>query len=183
MNQIRRITRCGLVALVTLAMLFSVSVTAMAADAASLNFDTTGSLTLTLADSDGKTVSGGKMTIYKVATISLDDGNMVYTLTDEFKDFTSELDITDTTLPTALRKYVQSNNISGTTASVGSDGTVTFDDLELGLYLIVQTTGSGRYKTISPFVVTVPIDNEGVWDYTVDARPKVTVTVDDDDDG
>ncbi|MCD8007709.1 MAG: peptidase, partial [Clostridiales bacterium] len=59
------------------------------------------------------------------------------------------------------------------TLSIGSSGTVSFGGLELGLYLVVQTTESDNYETISPFVVTVPLEEDGVWVYDVDASPKV----------
>ncbi|MCD8018106.1 MAG: LPXTG cell wall anchor domain-containing protein [Clostridiales bacterium] len=159
--------------LLALIMIFAMTVTAYAADTASLDFDQTGSIELTLADSDGNAVSGGAVTLYQVAILYLDDGNMVYEYADAFNGCEITLDVEDTSLAATLAAYVEDSDISGTTASIGSGGTVSFTDLELGLYLIIQTTDSDNYETINPFVVTVPIDNDGEWVYTVDASPKV----------
>ena len=38
-------------------------------------------------------------------------------------------------------------------------GVVTFDNLELGLYLIVQTKSISGYEKVAPFLVSVPL-----WD-------------------
>ncbi|MCD8035848.1 MAG: peptidase [Clostridiales bacterium] len=179
MNHIEKINRRTFALIVALVMMLSANVTAFAAAVgADLDLDRTGSITITLEDSDGDTVSGGEITIYQVAVLYFDNGNMAYELTTAFSDYTGTLDVTDTSLAELLADYVDDNDISGTSSkTVGSSGTVTFSNLELGLYLVVQTASSSSYKTISPFVVTVPIDDDGTWDYTVDASPKVgTVT-------
>lgn len=159
--------------LLALVLACGLAVTACAADNASLDFSQTGSVALTLADSDGNTVSGGAVTIYEVAALYLDDGNMAYAYTDAFSGCTATLDVENTSLAGVLADYVSANGISGTTAAIGSDGTVTFSGLELGLYLVVQTTDSDNYETINPFLVTVPMESDGAWLYDVDASPKV----------
>lgn len=162
--------------LLALVLACGLAVTACATDAATtaaLDFSQTGSVALTLADSDGNTVSGGAVTIYEVAALYLDDGNMAYAYTDAFSGCTAALDVENASLAATLASYVSANGISGTTAAIGSDGTVTFSGLELGLYLVVQTTDSDNYETINPFVVTVPMESDGAWLYDVDASPKV----------
>ena len=149
-----------------------------AAETADLDLIKTGSIEKTLMDADGVTVSGGAVTVYEVATLTLDDGNMAYVFTDDFADCTVTLDVTDTTLAASLVSYMDGLSITGTEKEVASDGTVSFTGLELGLYLAVQTTESANYETISPFVVTLPMDEDGVWVYNVNASPKVgTVTL------
>lgn len=178
MNKIKRAFRCGISLLSVLALLsgLGLSVSA-AADGASLDLTKTGSVTLELADGDGNTVSGGKITIYQVAELYFNDGDMAYRYTDDFDGCSATLDVTDTSLAATLAAYVRNKGISGTTSSVSSKGKVTFSGLSLGLYLLVQTTASENYETISPFVVTVPYESDGAWVYEVDASPKVgTVT-------
>ncbi len=178
MNRFARTIRPSLALLAALTVVFCLSATAFAAaDGASVDFSQTGSVTVTLTDGDGNAVSGGRITIYQVAALYLEDGDMAYVPTDAFQSCTAQLDVTDTSLAAALVQYVQDNGIGGTSAAVDTAGTVRFSGLELGLYLLVQTTASGNYETINPFVVTVPMDSDGAWDYTVDASPKVgTVT-------
>ncbi|MCD8052129.1 MAG: peptidase [Clostridiales bacterium] len=173
MKTIRRTAGRGLALLLALVLACGMALSAYAADNASLDFTQTGSIELTLADSDGNAVSGGSVTLYQVATLYLDDGDMAYAYTDGFADCGVTLDVEDTSLAETLADYAASKGVSGTTLSIGSSGTVSFGGLELGLYLVVQTTESDNYETISPFVVTVPLEEDGVWVYDVDASPKV----------
>ena len=144
-----------------------------AAETADLDLTKTGAIKLTLMDADGVTVTGGAVTIYEVAKLTLDDGDMAYVFTDDFADCTVTLDVTDTTLAASLVSCMEGLSITGMEKEVSANGTVGFTDLELGLYLVAQTTESAEYETISPFVVTLPVEEDSVWIYTVNASPKV----------
>ncbi len=48
-----------------------------------------------------------------------------------------------------------------------SSGTITFSDLECGVYLVFQTEGFSDYKDINPFLVTIPF-------YDTDDNPTLT---------
>ncbi|MCD8053970.1 MAG: LPXTG cell wall anchor domain-containing protein [Lachnospiraceae bacterium] len=163
--------------LLALTLACGVSQNVCAADSASLDFTQTGSVSLTLADNDGNVMTDGAVTLYEVAALYLDDGSMAYEPTDVFADYTGDLDVEDTSLASALAEYIGTTEAEGITASIGEDGTVLFDELELGLYLVVQTTQSTGFATLSPFVVTLPSEESEAWVYAVDATPKVEVTV------
>ncbi len=159
-------------------LLFGMAVTAFAAAGTpDLDFSEEGSITVTLySDVDQASVTDGALTIYHVADLYLDDGNMAYEYTEDFAGCTASLaDPAETSLAAELEAYVESARIGGTTKAIGSDGTVDFTGLGLGLYLVVQTTGSTGYYSADPFVVTVPIAREDGWIYNVDASPKVEV--------
>ncbi len=178
MEKRRKAARFGSVFLLSLVLSAGAVITASAADTTDLDMAKSGSISLVLADSDGNTVSGGAVTLYEVADLYLDDGDMAYEMTDAFSGYSAEIDAEDTGLAADLTAYVDENGISGTTTAIGSDGEVSFDGLALGMYLVVQTAESEDYEAISPFVVTVPIEEDGVWVYDVDASPKVgTVTL------
>lgn len=51
-------------------------------------------------------------------------------------------------------------------------GIAVFGDLKAGLYLIVQKQAAEGYDAIQPFLVTVPIMENGQYVYDVDAHPK-----------
>lgn len=53
------------------------------------------------------------------------------------------------------------------------DGEIAFTGLELGLYLLVQHKAAKGYETAAPFLVSVPMEEDGVLRYDVDASPKV----------
>lgn len=57
--------------------------------------------------------------------------------------------------------------------AVDNDGNAVFEDLELGLYLVAQTKASAGYKAVNPFLVSLPLAEDGQWLYDVDASPKV----------
>ncbi len=173
MKTIRRTAGRGLAMLLALVLACGMAMAAYGADTTSLDLSRSGSVTLTLADGDGNAVSGGAVTLYQVATLTLDDGNMAYSYTDAFVGCGAALDVEDTSLAETLADYAASEGVSGTTLNIGSSGTVSFGGLELGLYLVVQTTESDSYEIISPFVVTVPLEEDGAWVYDVDASPKV----------
>lgn len=80
--------------------------------------------------------------------------------------------MTDSTLAAQLQEYLP-QSAEGTTKTIDADGNVTFRGLELGLYLIVQTEASKGYEPINPFLVSLPMAEDGKWNYAVDASPKV----------
>ncbi len=146
MKRYKKIIRRGLILPLLLALAFGAAVTAFAGDAEDLNFGIRGSVMLTLKDSAGNAVTGGEITIYEVASLYLDSGGEAeYDLTDEFDGCTAVLDVEDTSLAETLALYVEDNGIDGTIDTVGEDGTVIFEELSLGLYLIVQTSSRNRF--------------------------------------
>ncbi|MCD8105672.1 MAG: hypothetical protein LUF35_11920 [Lachnospiraceae bacterium] len=179
-----------------------------AADTASLDLTQTGGITVKLAYTiSGGTetaVKDGELTLYQVATLYLDDGNMAYQWTNDFSGYNTwaaasggyttagnepgadEIEKYVADFSASLEAYVEEEKVSGTVQTItsSSNGTVTFENLTLGLYLVVQTEQSTGYYTINPFIVTVPYaeesqgeteeDGSSVWNWTyvVNASPK-----------
>ena len=135
---------------------------------------TTGTICVTLYDSaNDKALSGGKLTLYRVAEVKRQNGNLSYEYCGDFYGCGIALgDLTDSTLAAQLQEFLPAN-AEGIVQAVSNDGNVVFDDLELGLYLIVQTEASKGYEPINPFLVSLPMAEDGKWNYAVDASPKV----------
>lgn len=148
------------------------AVACAAADSATLDFTQTGSVCLTLEDGDGNAVTDGAVTLYQVAALCLEDGDMAYRYTEAFSGCTETLDVEDTSLAASLADYVAASGIGGTTAALGADGTARFDTLALGLYLVVQTGQSTGYNSFSPFLVTVPYAEGGCLGLCGGCQPK-----------
>lgn len=109
---------------------------------------------------------GGKVTIYRVATSKLKFVN-------GFDAAGVSLDnLTDSSLPGKLQAAVTSDTVS-VSASAGSDGKVYFQNLQMGLYLVVQTQAVSGYEPFASFLVTIPIKDGQNWNYDVDASPKM----------
>lgn len=134
----------------------------------------TGSIHVNLYDStNNKALSGGELTVYRVAEVQRQNGNLSFEYCGDFDGCAIELgDLTDSTLAGQLQEYL-SDNAEGTVREVDANGNVNFDDLELGLYLVVQTKASKGYKPVNSFLVSLPMAEDGKWNYAVDASPKV----------
>jgi len=134
----------------------------------------TGSIHINLYDStNNKALSGGELTVYRVAEVQRKNGNLSFEYCGDFDGCAIELgDLTDSTLAGQLQEFLPAN-AEGIVQAVGNDGNVVFDDLELGLYLVVQTKASNGYKPVNSFLVSLPMAEDGQWNYEVDASPKV----------
>jgi hypothetical protein len=143
----------------------------------------TGSITVTM-EYNNKSVSGGNLTIYKVGDAQKAGTGYQYTLTEDFAGSGAVL-ATEESADTAktLSTYASNHGITGTTLTIDSSGKASFEDLAIGVYLIVQNKAASGYAKISPFLVNIPLVlNTGVTYavssgneiYDVDAFPKMT---------
>jgi hypothetical protein len=149
-------------------LVFSMSLPAFASSVIDRN--RLGSITINISSADlGGTASpsGIRFTIYKVASLS-DSGN--YYLTDDFSN--SGLDLTKlskayeaSAASKELENYVSAKNIGGITDVTNENGTVSFQHLSLGYYLVLQTYNSSNPNEgiiCDPFLVAVPMQNDSV---------------------
>ena len=134
----------------------------------------TGSIKVSLYDSEtSKAVGGGTLTLYRVAKVQKDNANLSFVYTNGFEDCGVELgDLSEGELAGRLAEKIAATAES-TTVEISDLGAAEFDDLEVGLYLVVQTTAAENYNVINPFLVSVPIQENGGYVYDVDALPKV----------
>ncbi len=177
-----RISHLTAAVILAAVLLFGTCMTAFAAGTGTPDpdFNEKGSITVTLHSEEADAiVTDGALTLYQVADLYLDDGNMACSYTEDWDGCSASLeDPTIATLASDLAAYAEDNGIAGIqTLDVNEDGSVTFTGLPLGLYLVIQTTQSEGYFTVDPFVVTVPIAGESGWIYNADASPKVEVYI------
>lgn len=137
--------------------------------------DQKGSISITMKKGTA-VVSGGSLTLYRVGEVWEEDGNYRFRPTGDFAGFDQPLeDVQSAELAGALADYAKAHDLTGTTKEVGLDGKLSFPELELGLYLLVQNKAAQGYSKAEPFLVTVPMREEGRYIYDVDASPKVEV--------
>lgn len=136
-----------------------------------------GAISITLRDSKtGAAVSGGEMTLYPVASVSAENGKLMYSYINGFENCGIPLDnVEDSELAGKLQGKL-SVSASGTPQTIDAQGKVRYTGLTAGLYLIVQTKNASGYRTSNPFVVSLPMQNDGGWTYQVDASPKVSTS-------
>jgi len=141
-----------------------------------IDFDKKGSIEITLKDkTENASITGAEITIYKVADAKTKDNNLVFEKTEELKDCNVVLnDIEDSLLPNKLFQCVNSNVFSKNSIT-NSNGTVKFDNLELGLYLITQSNKVEGYTNIESFLVMIPEIKDDHWNYNIKSTPKTDV--------
>ncbi len=136
--------------------------------------DRLGSITITTRKGD-TVVKGGTLTIYRVGEVAENDGNYTFQPTGDFAACGESFENLDASADMAarLKAFTEKESISGlSTKNIGDDGSVTFDSLPLGLYLVVQHKAAPGYAKLEPFLVSLPYMEDGVYQYDLSANPK-----------
>lgn len=161
----------SLLAVFVLALVLSTAVSAQ--NVPDMSQDGTGSIHVNLNYAEG-TSPRGSLTLYYVGEIAEDDGNYTFAPTGAFAEKWEVYDdVLSPELAHALAQFAAEGKLTGTRQEVGTDGSVTFSDLKLGLYLVVQDTAAEGYEKASPFLIGIPNLEDGAYTYQVDASPKV----------
>ena len=150
--------------------LFFISITAVSA------LDEVGSITVNLEEGKkGTSVKNVELELIKIADII----NGQYLLINDLQD--TEIDLN--TLETAedmknaaytISKITVSKNIVGTRKTTNDYGTVKFDQLEKGVYLL-QATDINKYENIVSTLISVPVFNnesKNSMNYDISIVPK-----------
>ncbi len=157
---------------VSLVFLCSLSVPVYAHDVPDM--DRLGSITVTVRKG-GVAVSGGTLTLYRVGEVSENDGNYTFQPAGEFAACGESFENLESAAGIAarLKSFAADNHIAGMdTRTIGADGTVTFSDLPVGLYLIAQNKAAPGYAACAPFLVSLPYMENGTYLYDITADPK-----------
>lgn len=156
--------------LLALVLLLSMSMTAFAYT----EIDTGKTGSITVSPANGQSI-GTELTIYRVADVVVENADQKYVLTADFDASGADLTSLDNAeaLAETLSAYVTEQKLSGATRAVGTDGSVKFDNLKLGLYLVIQKVAQPGGSIVNPFLVSVPnLNSSEEWVYDVDASPK-----------
>ncbi len=162
--------------LLCIVLLLSMNITASALAVA--YEDKKGTITVEMKY-DGKAVSGGTLAVYRIGDASEENGKYKFHKNDSMNDFDFDLDlesdpdrIGDAALAENVADFVQSNNLSAYANAENQDGKAVFTDVDLGLYLVVQTKASDGYEPLMPFLVSIPMDYNGNYKFEVTAEGK-----------
>ncbi len=137
-----------------------------------------GSINITLKNSNQDKIDGIELALYKVADVEVNNG-YIFRYSNEFKNFIN-LNIDDNihtaNYPLKLAEVVSANKLTPRKKDISKGGVVKFSDLEMGLYLFVQTNSVDGYVSINPFLVTMPVRNsDGTLTYDIEATPKAGI--------
>ena len=165
-------------ALAAILLTLALCLTAFAAEEdAVIDWEKTGSIALTLADSYDQTpVEGARITLYKVAVAGSEDSLLTFAFTEDFADSGVSLEnLNDESLPEKLAAFAAEKKLTGVTETTDKDGKLTFKEVPLGFYLLVQTGGAEGYSVCMPFTVAVPTSDSAQWIYDIEASPKAGI--------
>lgn len=166
----KRFREAVIIAAVALAMCLSTAV-AFAHEVPDASRE--GSLSITMTY-DKQSVPGGTVTLHRVGDVVQDDGDYIFALSSEFSGSNVLLDdLESAEKAKALASYAEAQRLAGVTQSVGDSGSVVFADLEIGLYLVTQRQAADGYLAFEPFLVSIPMTDDGAYVYDVDASPKL----------
>ncbi|MBQ2775438.1 MAG: hypothetical protein IJF40_06105 [Clostridia bacterium] len=169
MKQIKKITSLLMVAL----LIFMLSATATAFAHEVPDLSRKGSITVAIKDGD-KRLTGGSLTLYKVGNVTEDNGDFIFVLTDEFRASGISLEnLESEQLAKDLAEYADDSGAYSNTEDIDSEGRLVYKDLDVGLYLLVQKEAAEGYLPVNPFLVSVPMVQDGAYLYDVYATPKV----------
>lgn len=144
----------------------------------------TGSLKVVYQYTSDKSViniDGAEIEVIQVADVTVSDGIVHYELLPEFESSGITLDGMSTKqsieAASTLDSLATTSEHQGSEKITDSQGTVTFDNVPVGMYLVRQTGAGGTaqsYEYFDPFLVMVPEKDPGSasWIYDVTAQPK-----------
>ena len=124
---------------------------------------------------DGKPVSGGELTLYRVGDIVETDGNYGFVPTEQF--LSAEVSFEKVHAYETAKKlasFASKEKPAGMTEMIDEKGTAAFENLKPGLYLIVQNKAAKGYDRVSPFLTSLPMRAGDTYSYNIDASPKIS---------
>lgn len=117
-------------------------------------------------------VQGGNLELFRVGEVLEENGDYYFGVLEEFKGSGVSLEnVQSPEVAEALAEYAK--DLQGLTKDISSEGKVDFEQLELGLYLLIQEEAAEGFHEVNPFLVSVPKVVDGEYVYQVDASPKV----------
>lgn len=180
-----------LAALVLALVLCLASAVTVSAAHPAVDLDKKGSISLKMTYNE-QAVGGGSLVYYQVGEVKEDNGDFSFIPTSDFKDQFEEIETqkqmeaeVSGNLAAKLADYAKQNSVAGTQVTIPDDGEVKLENLNVGLYLVVQDKAASGFRPISPFLVSVPQyvaevkDEDGTvieddkYVYDVDAVPKM----------
>ena len=150
--------------------LFFISITAVSA------LDEVGSITVNLEEGKkGTSVKNVELELIKVGDVV----NGQYLFIDDLQDIEIDLNTVETAedmknAAYTISKITVSKNIVGTRKTTNDYGTVKFDQLEKGVYLL-QATDINKYENIVSTLISVPVFNnesKNSMNYDISIVPK-----------
>lgn len=140
-----------------------------------IDYNKKGSITITLKDSqESSPVANAKISLYKIANIIDTDSNLSFKYVPEMSSCPISIDELKE-VNKELLTCLDNSAIIPLKKTTDIKGTLTFNDLTLGLYLVKQTNEVEGYSKIDEFMIMLPEFIDNSWNYSIDATPKTDI--------
>ncbi len=139
------------------------------------------SLTLVQKDQDGNETSfpGVGISLYKVGDTVYDTGAITFTIDESFAsanlDMSQQYSASEWAQKAQdLASLVKDSSLTPVSKLTDGNGSLSFTDLEQGVYLLVQNNMEDKY-TVAPMLLTLPYYENEEWNLEVTAFPKLSL--------
>lgn len=140
-----------------------------------IDFSKTGSIDIVLEDKDNEKVSSLSLAIYYIASLEDNNHKVSFAYTPSFNTCNTSLEeLDEEELLNELEQIIDEKDPL-IVKETDEEGKVSFTNLNLGIYLVKQTTKKEGYSKISSFLVTLPTYNSNTWDYNIKSTPKTEI--------
>lgn len=133
-----------------------------------------GSLNIRLSTNNSEVIKDTEITIYKVGEAAIENSNLIFKNVLEIDsckiDFTKDKNITS-----SMVECIQNTSVKKETNKTDRDGKVSFTNLDLGLYLVVQASDVKGYSKIDPYLAMIPREIDNNWTYDIVSMPKTEI--------
>lgn len=142
-----------------------------------VDFSKKGTITITLKESNDNTkITGASLTIYQIANAVDKNHNLAFEYQENIIDCQADLtNLSNNNLANEIDECITNISLPTQTKLTDGLGTVTFDNLNLGLYLVKQTNKVAGYSSIEPFLIMIPQVEDNNWIYNINAKPKTDI--------
>lgn len=162
--------------IILLSILIFYSTNIYALENNTIDFNSKGSIEITLSEkTDNEKIEGAEILLYKVADAKSENHNLVFEYIDEFKSCNASLNDLETKSKSEDIEKCINENINSLKQITDVNGTVKYNDLDLGLYLVKQNNIVKGYSKIDSFLVMTPKITDNKWIYDIKSTPKTDI--------
>ena len=162
--------------IILLSILIFYSTNIYALENNTIDFNSKGSIEITLSEkTDNEKIEGAEILLYKVADAKSENHNLVFEYIDELKSCNASLNDLETKSKSEDIEKCINENINSLKQITDVNGTVKYNDLDLGLYLVKQNNIVKGYSKIDSFLVMIPKITDNKWIYDIKSTPKTDI--------
>jgi len=142
-----------------------------------VDFSEKGEVSITLLEStESIPLASVSVTIYQIALASEKNHQLTFNYVEALSHCDVSLsDLSHPSLAENITKCLENKDLVTFEQVTNEFGQVTFSNLELGLYLVSQTSNLSGYSTFDNFLVMIPEEVDNKWNYSINALPKTEI--------